>query len=62
MKRMRRTNPLGHRVKSLWRHRRKASWGSLIPEQDAWIPEDSDLGHKGRKERGLLLPGASTGV
>ncbi|XP_004397066.1 PREDICTED: uncharacterized protein C9orf43 homolog [Odobenus rosmarus divergens] len=36
------------------------SQDSLTPEQDAWNPKDSDLGHKDRKERGLLLPGAFT--
>ncbi|XP_035579672.1 uncharacterized protein C9orf43 homolog isoform X2 [Zalophus californianus] len=36
------------------------SQDSLTPEQDAWNPKDSDLGHNDRKERGLLLPGAFT--
>ncbi|XP_021547277.2 uncharacterized protein C9orf43 homolog [Neomonachus schauinslandi] len=36
------------------------SQDSLTPEQDAWNAKDSDLGHKDRTERGLLLPGAFT--
>ncbi|XP_040487684.1 uncharacterized protein C9orf43 homolog isoform X5 [Ursus maritimus] len=38
----------------------KTSQDSLMRERDAWNPEDSDLGHRDRKERGLLLPGAFT--
>lgn len=34
--------------------------GSLAPGQGARNPEDDDIGPKGRKQRGLLLPGGLT--